>query len=1114
MDVADWLGRLGLPQYAKAFADNEIDAEILQELTAEDLKELGISLVGHRRKLLSAIESLRPRSEPILRPNLVSDVTPADGAAVAFPERRHLTVLFCELVGSAGLAARLDPEDLREVISRYHSVVTETVTSLDGFVAQYLGGGALVYFGFPVAHEDDAERAVRAALLLRERAEATEIHGAHLQVRAGLATGLVVAGDRAEGSKAAHEQQIMGETPNRAARLQTLAEPGEIVIDATTRKLVGRLFDLTAREAADLKGFATPVECWNVLGASEVESRFEALRSGETPLVGRDEELELLERRWQQIKAGVGRVVLISGEPGLGKSRLVSAFEQRMKDEEALELRYFCSPQHANTALHPIAAHLTRAADFSPGDTPEQKLGKLRALAASPDDLPFMADLLSLPLGPDARLDQLAPQEKRQKTIAALLARIDQLASTNPLLILFEDMHWVDATTQEVIDLLISRIERKPVLLVLTHRPQFRPPWTGQANVTTMSLSRLRLEDRAVLIRSLVGNAGLSSETIEEIAQRTDGIPLFAEELTKAVIESGDVELLRTAPNAAEQIPASLQASLMARLDYLGTQARETVQIASVIGREFSYSLLKKLALQSRTLPDEGIDQTLKGLSDSGLVVARGDPPLSTYTFKHALVHDAAHSTLLRAQRQKLHGVLAAILVADERTTPELLAYHFSEAGEQEEAARQYVRAARRANEQSAVRESLQNLDRAEQLLRPAPKTEAGEALLLEIEGERIQPTVMLTGFGSKEVRAVLDRAESLADELGAEKPLLLLFHRYMDHLSRSELRTGLSLGLEFSERAPGDARIVSHRLLGNCFMCLGRLRDALSHFEAIVAEDPAHSAKLRFAYLYDPRAFALINMSLVLLLMGFPDEAEKCRERAFAREKELAHPLTTVWVLSVGLIQPVLMDDRASIDVLSARLSEHAARFKMIHYNRHARVSIAYLKALTGDQETGLAEIEACLSEWSETGYRYLLPVIWIIRIRALLLFDSVEQAFATVKASLSHVAETGETIFAAELHRLSGIIALSKGDGRDVALAEQSFKTAIEVAREQEAKLLELRAATSLARLWRDQGKEREAESLLGAIYGWFTEGFASPDLLEAKSVLDELASVRVAG
>ena len=871
MEVADWLSGLGLPQYAKAFADNEIGADVLTDLTADDLKELGVSLLGHRRKLLTAIEGLRSEAEPSSQAPAWEDVTASHATAAASPERRHLTVLFCDLVGSTALSCHLDPEDLRDVIRRYHLVISETVSSQQGFVAQYLGDGALVYFGFPLAQEDDAERAVRAALMLREAMQTLEVEGKPLQVRAGLATGLVVAGDRSEGSKASHEQQIMGETPNLAARLQTIAKAGEIIIDAMTRKLVGRMFELAAREPANLKGFAAPVECWNVLGASEVDSRFEALRSRETPLVGRDEELELLERRWQQAKAGVGRIVLISGEAGLGKSRLVSTFEQRIKEENALELRYFCSPQHGNTVLYPITTHLTRAANFSAGDTPEQKLGKLNALTASPDDLPLMANLLSLRVGPDARVDQLAPQEKRQKILAALLARIDQLAAKQPLFILFEDMHWVDATTHEVIDLLITRVERRSILIVLTHRPQFRPPWTGQANVTSMSLNRLSLEDRAALIRSLAGNAGLSRDTIEEIAERTDGIPLFAEELTKAVIESGDVGLLRAAPNAADQIPDTLHASLMARLDHLGTQAREVAQLGSVIGREFSYALLRQLTIQNRALPDELIAQTLKALSDSGLIVTRGTPPASTHTFKHALVHDTAHSTLLRTQRQKLHAALAAILIADEKTAPELLAHHYSEAGEHEEAARCYLKAAHQAHEQSALRETLQNLDRGEQLLREIPKTRDTETLLLAIEAEKIVPMVVFTGFGSKEVRAVLDRADSLAEHLDAERPLTLLWYRYMDCMARSDLKTGLSLGLEFARRAEGDLTIISHRLLGNCYMCLGQLRKALPRFEAVLAQEPARSAKLRFTYIYDSAGVCVHKHGFDLVVVGFP---------------------------------------------------------------------------------------------------------------------------------------------------------------------------------------------------------------------------------------------------
>ncbi len=1014
-------------------------------------------------------------------------------------------MLFCDLVGLA--PASLDPEDLRDVIGKFHALVAQIVRAQAGFVAQYLGHGALVYFGYPVAHEDDAERAVRAALLLRDAAQGVAVNGLDLQMRAGLATGLVIVGDRSEGSQASHERRIMGETPNLAARLQAIADPGAIIIDAATRRLTGGLFELAERPPATVKGFERLIQSWNVISEAPVESRFEALRSGAAPLVGRDEELELLERRWQQVKAGSGRVVMISGEAGLGKSRLISAFEERIKREDALELRYFCSPQHASTALYPITTHLTRAANFAASDTPAQKLAKLGAFAARPEDVPFIADLLSVPVGPEARLNDLAPQEKRQKAFAALLGRIEQLASGQPLFILFEDMHWSDPTTKELAHLLISEIGHKSILVLLTHRPEFRPAWVGQANVTSLALTRLRSEDRDVLIRSLIGNAGFSPETIAEIAERTDGIPLFAEELTRALIESGNTRLLNTTARNADHVPATLQASLMARLDHLGAEARETAQIGSVIGREFTYSLLKALAAQSGALRAEIIDPALNALTESGLVLARGAPPLSTYTFKHALVQDAAHSTLLRTQRQTLHAVLTSILEADERTAPEVLAYHLTEAGEHEKAARQWLKAAIGAIEQSAVREALQGLDQATELLQLLPETEIRDKLQLEVEAARIIPTVMTAGFASLETRAVLDRAESLANQIGAEPPMLVLFHRFTETSSRSDLRTGLALALQFAERAEGDLTIVAHRLLGGAYMSLGRLQEAASEFEAVLAEDAARSVKLRFAFGYDPHASAFVTMALTLLVLGYPDRAAHARDQALEREEQLAHAMTTAWVLSISLIQALVIDDHGLIERLGTRLLEHSKKFKMAHFERLARASLAYLTGVRGDPSTALREIEECLAEWLALGYGYLLPIIWIAQIRMqLMLPNNTDAAFATLNTALKHVQDTGEAILAAELHRMQGEIMLAPSE-RDDAAAERSFLRAIETARGQNAKLFELRAATDLARLWRDQGRASEAEALLAPTYAWFTEGFATRDLVAAKAVLDDL-------
>ena len=1106
MDIGDWLARLGLPQYAKAFAQNAVDGEVLAQLTADDLKELGVTLVGHRRKLLNAIECLRSPPEPA-PDNVEPDLEPAAGAVA---ERRHLTVLFCDLAGFESFSARLDPEDLRDLIATFHAAITEAMQSQAGFIAQYLAHGALVYFGYPAADEDDAERALRSALQLREAVQQMRIDGFDMQMRAGLATGLAVVGDLSEGSQASHERRMMGETPNLAARLQASAQPGEIVIDAATRRLTGRLFELAERPAATLKGFAAPVPSWSVLSEALAENRFEALRSGETPLVGREEELELLGRRWEQVKAGSGRVVMISGEPGLGKSRLVAAFQQRIKTEEALELRYFCSPHHETSALYPIVTHLTRAANFAADDSLEQKLEKLGRLAAKSDDLPFLAEALSLPARGDGTTDGLAPQERRQKLFAALFARIDQLASTKPLFLLFEDMHWVDPTTQEVVDLLISGIERKSILLVLTHRPQYRARWGGQANVASIFLTRLRSEDRTALIRSLIGNTGLASGMIEEIAERTDGVPLFVEELTRAVVESGDVTLLKSTPAVSDRVPATLHASLMARLDHLGVAAREVAQVASVIGREFTYEALDALVAKSRVVAPATIPRALAALTESGLVFVRGTPPLSSYTFKHALVHDAAHSTLLRTQRQKLHAAVVSTLVEDENSSPEVLAYHLFEAGDHERAAREWLRAARRANGQSAVREALDNLDWADGLLRSLPKNDETEKLQLDIEAERILPTVMVAGFGSPEIRAVLDRVERLAEQLGAEKPLLLLLHRFMDHVTRGHFQTGLSLGMEFSRRAGSELAIISHRLLGNCYMCMGRLREARPLFDAIIADDPMHSAKLRFAYVYDTRAFALINQSVVLSVMGFLDQAEASRECALTIERELKHPITTTLVLSMALVHVTLVEDRALIGALSARILEYSQKFNMPHYNRVARIARAYVLAHDGDVAAGLAGIEACLAEWLELGYGYQMSIMWIMQVRVQMLDDSkIEQARQTVERALEHSLKGDEALFTSELHRLRGLIALRGTDPDREDAAAEAFALALEIARGQEARLLELRAALSLARLRRDQGRDAEARALLRPVYDWFSEGFDKPDLIEASALLAELSS-----
>jgi class 3 adenylate cyclase len=550
-----------------------------------------------------------------------TDAPPAtDGTAKGSAERRQVTIMFCDLVGSTALSARLDPEDMREIIGSYHRCCAEQITKGGGFVAKYLGDGVLAYFGYSQAHEDDAERAVRAGLELIEAVPTLRAgHDATLEVRVGIATGLVVVGDLI-GEGAAQEQGVVGETPNVAARLQALAEPSQVVISQSSRRLTGGLFEYCDLGRVTLKGLADTVQAWQVTGASAVQSRFEAKHEASlTPLVGREEELELLLRRWQRAKCGEGQVVLLSGEPGIGKSRLTVALQERLQAEPHTRLRLFCSPHHQDSAFYPTIMQLERAAGFERQDTPEAKFDKLASLLGSSSgqeiDTQLLAELLSIPTGTRYAPLDWSPQRKKARTFEALLKQLESLAGQRPVLLVYEDVHWIDPTSRELLDLVIERVRRWPVLLLITFRPEFQPPWIGQPYVTTMALNRLDLRDGTALVQRIAGNRALSVEVVNEIVDRTDGIPLFVEELTKAVIEAGDSHVIgavTSAPMRGSEVPATLHASLMARLDRLGPAAKGVAQLGAAIGRDFVHELLSAVARQ----PDTELQATIARLVD------------------------------------------------------------------------------------------------------------------------------------------------------------------------------------------------------------------------------------------------------------------------------------------------------------------------------------------------------------------------------------------------------------------------------------------------------------------------------------------------------------------
>jgi class 3 adenylate cyclase/predicted ATPase len=1075
---------------------------------------LGVTSIGHRRKLLAAIAALG--TEP---PTGAQSATSATSASTAAPtidaERRQLTVMFCDLVGSTALSTRHDPEDLRELIGDYHRAVADTVGRFAGFVAKYMGDGVLIYFGYPQAHEDDAERAVRAGLAVIEAVGQLPVRE-DLRVRLGIATGLVVVGDLI-GEGAAQERGVVGETPNLAARVQALAAPNTLVIAEATRRQVGGLFDLADLGPQALAGFAEPQPAWRVIGESGMLSRFEALRSGTTPLVGRDEEVELLLRRWHQAKSGEGRVVLISGEPGIGKSRLTAALSEHIESEPHTRLRYFCSPHHQDSALHPVIAQLERAARFARDDAVEAKLGKLRALLApgsqDDDDIALLSELLSLPSS--AADLNLSPQRKREKLFEALLNQLGAEARQRPVLMVFEDAHWIDPTSREFLDLTVDRARRLPVLLAITFRPEFQPPWGGRAHVTSVALNRLGERDGEALVQTLAGNAVLTPEIVAEIVERTDGVPLFVEELTKAVLESaaqGDrvAAVLATASLAAQSVPATLHASLMARLDRLGPAPKEIAQIGAVLGREFAYELIEPVAQR----PGRELRAALGQLSAAGLLFCRGTAPHASYLFKHALLQDAAYSTLLRGRRQELHARVAAALerhFADlvERQ-PELLAHHLTAAGDAERAVDQWLKAGQHAAARLAYLEAIARLERGLGLLHSLPESPVRDGS--EIALQLALGLCLYTAKGAIEARLPYMRALELAESSGAPQQRFEALYGVWQS-TRDNVSGGIAAATPLSERLlriaerEGDdgLRLQAHHSGWATWYHAGEPAKTREHADiGRLLYDPEKHASHRFVYGgHDPGVCALNHGAQAEWLLGYPDKALASIDDALALAERIAHPFT----LSLVFIH-------SSVVYLNRREPERALRQLEAAEALAAeqRLSLAYETGILrgsallgqGAVEEAIDRIREGVSRWTRLGRTLLLPYGLAFLAEGLTRHGDRAAGVAAVREGLKTADATGEHMWDAELHRINGMAPLAENKLDE---GQAYLHQAIRIAQAQRAKSLELRAARDLARLWGEQGRRAEARDLLTPVYGWFTEGFDTGDLKDAKALLDAL-------
>jgi class 3 adenylate cyclase/predicted ATPase len=1111
VNIAAWLEALGLQQYEQAFRDNAIDDGVLPELTAEDLRDIGVGLVGHRRKLLAAIAALRNdgRAESTAEHREVAHTAAA---------RRQLTVMFCDLVGSTALSAQLDPEDLREIMATYHGTISEIVNASYGLIARYMGDGVLAYFGYPRAHEDDAEQAIRAGLGLVDAVRRLDVGPIKLQARVGIATGVVVIGDLI-GEGAAQEQSVIGETPNVAARLQALAEPSSVVVAASTRRLVGNFFEFRDLGFFEVKGIAAPVPAWQVIRPRDATSRFEALHGSIlSPLIGRKEEIELLLRRWERAKAGNGQVVFLSGEPGIGKSRIIAELEKRLQVEPHLRLRFSCSAYYADSALFPFIEQLSRASGFASEDPPAVKLEKLNAVLAraapSDEDVACLADLLGLPTSERYPLPNLSPRRKKERTLEALVRQLEGSARRQPMVVVFEDAHWMDPTSRELLDLTIERVRCLPVLLLVTFRPGFQPPRLGEPQVTMVALNRLDQRDRTALVEQIAGGKRLPNEVVHQIADRTDGVPLFVEELTKSVIESGILReeagryvLGRTL--RPFEIPTTLQDSLMARLDRLES-VRLVAQIGAAIGREFSYALLHAVS----RLPADELEAALDRLVVSELVFQRGAPPDAVYRFKHALVQDTAYSSLLRTSRQQMHVQIAEALETQfpelMEIQPELFAQHYAEAGFVEKSVDYWYRAGRRSAARSAMAEAVAQLQKGLDQLSLLPDNRKRQEQELEFWSALGAALRFAKGQASPDMGHAFARGRELWEQLGYPSEFLHIpYGQSFYHNSRGEfdLAQRLDEDLLRLSRQHNDVAglVLGHLSSGRNMLNAGQFASSRSHLEEVIKlYDPIAHIALGYQTGSDPRVGARGQLGIALFCLGFPDQGLAQINAGITEASTLAHPPSLAASLAMGCRFLSLVDDYVALDERTDELIAVAAEQGFPVYEALGTIYRGWYKIRTGDVAEGISLLRSGSSAFLVTGTETRISYYIALLARGCDNAGQVDETLSLLNNALQIAATMGERWFAAELFRQKGELILRQGHS---AVAEELFRQALNIAREQEARLWELRAAVSLARLFGERGRHSEAHDCLAPVYGWFTEGSCTPDLKRAKALLDGL-------
>ena len=1111
-NVTTWLEQLGLGQYASVFDEQQIDHEVLPELTDEDLEKLGIPL-GPRKKLLKAIAELRDGKPP---PG--SSASTQSAAESTDAERRHLTIMFCDLVGSTELSRRLDPEDMRHVNLVYQDACKAAIEEFDGFVARYMGDGLLAYFGYPQAHEDDSERAVRAGLGIVDAVSALEPQpGLQLQVRVGIATGLVVAGDII-GEGASSERAVVGDTPNLAARLQGMAPPGGVVIAEATQKLVIGRFVTEALEATSLKGFDTPVIAFKV-GAVHDKSRFEAATAGRlAKIVGRDGEIQLLQERWREAREGEGQVVLLSGEAGIGKSRVLRELWESVRGESSVILQFQCSPYWINNAFSPLIEHLQQAAHFRSEDVVEEKLDKLeRLLSSAIDDIsvaaPLMAALLTLTTDRYPPLD-MAPTKQKIETIAVMVAFIEGLAARSPMLMLFEDVHWIDSSTLETLDALVGRAQTLPMLMLITHRPEFERRWTGHGHVTHHSLNRLRRRDGKVLAEHVTGGRALPEEVLEQILEHTDGIPLFVEELTKTVLETG---LLRESngryvldgPLPPLAIPSTLHDSLMARLDKLAS-VKEVAQAAACIGREFSPGLLRA------TLNRTEIDESLRQLVEAELIFPRGSGDRTTYIFKHAMVQDTAYKSLLVSKRKQLHARIAYALEESFDTNPAMLAHHFSAAGLAEKAATNFLAAGRQGLAVTALAEACAQLELG---LKESAKLEPSEShnrLELDIRTALGTGRIAHLGWPHPSVSDALVPAFDLARSLHHLEALAsVLWGLWVHYQTRTEFPQAIRW-LEILESIAdetGDSELsVVRDMSGGCQYFWLAEYERGNRYTARMRENYDEKKHGRIvAYTnHDPFCFSLHWAGALLQwITGYPERSIADVDDALSLARRLGHPFNLAFALTAGSDCLINLGDADRMFAQCEEAQSVVEEEGLGQFAQDVLVNnwLGRTYALREEYEIGYQLTRLCNSHWDAAEGGICCARFWSTEAIELGGTGRRDEALQLIDRAIMHCRKTGDRWMEPEVLRVKGELLLA-GERPDLDAAHAAFSESLQIARDHKAKSWELRAAMSLTKLRQAQQGASCTPELLTPIFEWFTEGFDTLDLREAKTLLEEIS------